>query len=928
MRRPQSAIGARQSDRHVGALDSADSTAIAQRNLVKSGTPTRLPTRGKKLKSWLESFATEEKEFQSVTLLCQMRMKELQQSVGADDNSLHDIPHGPPDAFRLAVACEVMEKCMSVFGRYSELFDVVKEHVYHALYEDYKPPSHADRQDPSHRHWFRWTPYFVSAQQYDESFTSCTQRLARVTGELNALRVEYARRQAEFDTSAAALAQATVDLQLERQKTAELELKLQSIEAKTSEDLGAMRHSCQATMAAMRLQVDEISQRMGTMATRAAFEHMRRQRDFVASKLEARLDSDVALLEQAAVANRTRMSRTSQRNVAILFGGAVPENMPAMRLLLLWLNFHLRAANVPEVAGLGMQLADGHALCMLLTRIVPNSPELTQVRQLMHDRTADSMERVVASLQAVMAVLGHGIAVHAEDVLHGDELANQLLLCALFVSNAALPFDETEDLDDKAQNIKAFRERHKRLHSVDQPPSFEPPLDRAADEILDSELTQQRHVTELDKLFREAFFLHSQLHHADSAAVRLWLSAVDSIMRYQQELIDKKNTKDGEMVDDIDVQPQDQHDSTDVDVREDELSNEVLELGKLVVAVGKPEDVNITLSVFDRFGRLVKNVYKYYSTMFDSRTLAGHLGVGRDGFVTLMKDCRLAAAATRKGGISVKALEHLFVRCVGLYDKIEEPAKSSRVTESRIEKLHDDGQTDDPPNALASRMSIKENKERSSNKRPVTAAPTVATRNDAELKRLHKLAAGGNIALTIHEFCLAVFYLAQAVGKKRNKSTAACLEQLFVENWLPEASREEPESFHDLLATDTVQRMLLKHLRELKKIYKIYADADEAGASGSTINLGEFLMLLNDANVIDEQLNESAVVRLFLNLTDDEDTQADGGIKSWDEIELQFEDFLEGLCGCAIYKFPDPYMPVVLKVHNFITQKIVPLLRK
>jgi hypothetical protein len=174
---------------------------------------------------------------------------------------------------------------------------------------------------------------------------------------------------------------------------------------------------------------------------------------------------------------------------------------------------------------------------------------------------------------------------------------------------------------------------------------------------------------------------------------------------------------------------------------------------------------------------------------------------------------------------------------------------------------------------------------------------------------------------------LAVFYLAKAVSRKKSKSAAGSLEQIFVENWLPEASREEPESFHDLLATDTVQRMLLKHLRELKKIYKFYAEADGEGASASTINLGEFLMLLNDAKVIDHVLNESAVVRLFLNLTDQDEGSADGAIKSWDEIELQFEDFLEGLCGCAMYKFPDPYMPVVLKVHNFITQNIVAVLK-
>jgi hypothetical protein len=132
--------------------------------------------------------------------------------------------------------------------------------------------------------------------------------------------------------------------------------------------------------------------------------------------------------------------------------------------------------------------------------------------------------------------------------------------------------------------------------------------------------------------------------------------------------------------------------------------------------------------------------------MFSARTLSGGLGVGRDGFIQLMKDCRLAAAATHKGGVSVKALEHLFVRCVGLYEQLDEQ-------ESRIEQV---SEVLDEPSAFASRVSIKENKER--NKKAGVAVPTIAARDDAEVKKLRKLAYGGNVALTIEwaAFCTGI----------------------------------------------------------------------------------------------------------------------------------------------------------------------------
>jgi hypothetical protein len=127
-----------------------------------------------------------------------------------------------------------------------------------------------------------------------------------------------------------------------------------------------------------------------------------------------------------------------------------------------------------------------------------------------------------------------------------------------------------------------------------------------------------------------------------------------------------------------------------------------------------------------------------------------------------------------------------------------------------------------------------------------------------------------------------------------------------------------------------VQRMLLKHLRDLRRIYKHYAQADSDGESDDTLNIGEFLMLLNDCGALanTDGLTQSAVVHLFMNLQDDELMSAHKGIKSFDEIELHFEHFLEGLCGCAIYKYPDPYMPIVLKVHHFITQNVVKALTK
>jgi hypothetical protein len=46
------------------------------------------------------------------------------------------------------------------------------------------------------------------------------------------------------------------------------------------------------------------------------------------------------------------------------------------------------------------------------------------------------------------------------------------------------------------------------------------------------------------------------------------------------------------------------------------------------------------------------------------------------------------------------------------------------------------------------------------------------------------------------------------------------------------------------------------------------------------------------------------------------------------EFEMSYPEFLESLGAIAVYKIPDPYMPMQIKLETFLSTHLIPTLKK
>lgn len=67
-------------------------------------------------------------------------------------------------------------------------------------------------------------------------------------------------------------------------------------------------------------------------------------------------------------------------------------------------------------------------------------------------------------------------------------------------------------------------------------------------------------------------------------------------------------------------------------------------------------------------------------------------------------------------------------------------------------------------------------------------------------------------------------------------------------------------------------------------------------------------------------LDFSDLKRIFGNVQDDEGNEGD---EAGDENELVFTEFLEVMCASAIYRYPDPFIPIAKRLDTFMGDDMI-----
>lgn len=169
------------------------------------------------------------------------------------------------------------------------------------------------------------------------------------------------------------------------------------------------------------------------------------------------------------------------------------------------------------------------------------------------------------------------------------------------------------------------------------------------------------------------------------------------------------------------------------------------------------------------------------------------------------------------------------------------------------------------------------------------------------------------------------------------------LWHLIENNIKPYACQDEENSFQQMAYDAKVREVLDSHSKELRLIFQIYAMADvssgEAMQKVKTMNIKEFHLLLDNCELLDSTLTQSAVQQIFEGIQQNADVDSDKELGSDgeqeanaagagsmpgvdigldDDDELAFSEFLDAIVAVAAYKFPDPFTPLHVRVNSFI----------
>eukprot|EP00002_Diphylleia_rotans_P019455 TRINITY_DN3764_c0_g1_i5.p1 TRINITY_DN3764_c0_g1~~TRINITY_DN3764_c0_g1_i5.p1 ORF type:complete len:973 (+),score=162.60 TRINITY_DN3764_c0_g1_i5:114-3032(+) len=135
---------------------------------------------------------------------------------------------------------------------------------------------------------------------------------------------------------------------------------------------------------------------------------------------------------------------------------------------------------------------------------------------------------------------------------------------------------------------------------------------------------------------------------------------------------------------------------------------------------------------------------------------------------------------------------------------------------------------------------------------------------------------------------------------------------------LPNAKYKRAENMKKLLGDKKMQTIFQKWEKKMYRIFKLYCKImPEDGPQGKPMmQIEEFISLIRDCNLMEDDLPYSSVVNAFVNCVLDDPTLRPPVSDA--PPNMSFDEFKEGLSRCALIKFIDCEVPNTAKVNCFI----------
>ena len=173
------------------------------------------------------------------------------------------------------------------------------------------------------------------------------------------------------------------------------------------------------------------------------------------------------------------------------------------------------------------------------------------------------------------------------------------------------------------------------------------------------------------------------------------------------------------------------------------------------------------------------------------------------------------------------------------------------------------------------------------------------------------------------------------------RSPSNCLYHVLKEHVLPHACQIDADVFRERLHSDVVRAVQLKHRKNLKTVFKVFASWDSASPA-STMDADEMVVMLRFAKVIGPLCSEMACRTIFAYVQNDDvviqDLKTDGTVGSHrnrsrdvvelpgSDVEMVFTEFEECLAAVAQMLQPDPYKMLDQSIEAFLGTQFLPAL--
>eukprot|EP00668_Euglena_longa_P044361 GGOE01059003.1.p1 GENE.GGOE01059003.1~~GGOE01059003.1.p1 ORF type:complete len:983 (+),score=248.20 GGOE01059003.1:135-3083(+) len=147
----------------------------------------------------------------------------------------------------------------------------------------------------------------------------------------------------------------------------------------------------------------------------------------------------------------------------------------------------------------------------------------------------------------------------------------------------------------------------------------------------------------------------------------------------------------------------------------------------------------------------------------------------------------------------------------------------------------------------------------------------------------------------------------------------AALTRLVEVDLLPNARQCDPDQLKSAIRLLPVQEVLRKNEAALRRAFTFYASA-AAGDAASRMTLADFQQQLTDAKLLGPVLS-MADVHIIFAVAQDEYV---GNVSSSQPTTLSFHEWIDGVVCVALYRHPQPFLPVAQRVAAFLEQQFFP----